>query len=59
MMFWGEDGYARFKNGGGRSAEIPDEAAGVERSDAGALSLRLEKCWKHGDLAAGADGDRS
>lgn len=25
VIFWGEDGYQRFKAGGGRSAEIPDK----------------------------------
>lgn len=50
ILFWGEDGYARFKAGGGRSAEIPqklrelntvvqERMASDSKSDGGSVDL--------------------
>jgi hypothetical protein len=58
IIFWGEDGYQRFKNGGGRSAEIPTALDELNRRLQERLSDDSKSAGSGGDVATSANGDR-
>lgn len=59
IIFWGEEGYKRFKEGGGRSAEIPEKLRELNAEMAKRMAADSKSAGRDSDLAAGADGDRS
>lgn len=58
IIFWGEDGSARFKKGGGRSAEIPTLLQELNVRVQERAAADSKSAGSSGDLASGADGDR-
>jgi hypothetical protein len=56
-IFWGEEGYAEFKAGGGRSAEIPDKLRDLNRAMQERQAADSKSAGSNGDMAAGTDGD--
>jgi hypothetical protein len=59
VIFWGEDGYTRFKDGGGRSAEIPEKLQELNRETQKRMAADSKSVGRDTDLASSADGDRS
>lgn len=58
IIFWGEKGYQRFKNGGGRSAEIPEVLRELNAAMARRMASDSKSAGSSGDLASGTNGDR-
>lgn len=59
LIFWGEDGYKRFKEGGGRSAEIPEALSELNKRLQERMTDDSKSAGRNGNVAAGTDGDRS
>jgi hypothetical protein len=59
ILFWGAEGYQRFKKGGGRSAEIPEKLRELNSQIKERSAADSKSAGSDGDLAAGADSDRS
>lgn len=57
IIFWGEDGYKRFKEGGGRSAEIPEKLRQLNAEMQERMAADSKSAGRSGDLAPGTDSD--
>jgi hypothetical protein len=59
LIYWGEDGYAKFKAGGGRSAEIPTKLNELNLEITKRMADDSKSAGSDSDLAASTNGDRS
>lgn len=57
-IYWGTEGYAKFKAGGGRSAEIPEKLRELNTQLQERAAADSKSAGSNGDLAPGTDGDR-
>lgn len=57
IIFFGEDGYKRFKAGGGRAAEIPEKLRQLNTEMQERMAADSKSAGRSGDLDPGADGD--
>lgn len=58
VIFWGETDYKRFKEGGGRSAEIPEKLRQLNAEMQERTAADSKSVGRSDDLAPGTDGDR-
>lgn len=59
VIFWGDDGYQRFKAGGGRSAEIPEKLGEINGATVKRMADDSKSAASGSGLASGTDSDRS
>lgn len=59
IIFWGQEGYDRFKAGGGRSAEIPEKLRELNAAMQERLASDSKSAGSDSDLASSTDSDRS